>query len=141
MPNYLRGQAYLRLQEGKEAATEFQKIVDHPGIAPLSPIPPWRDSAAREPSPSKVTQQRAAPRVEEFRSISEGRGLWYPHPRASQGRVRRVAVARKAIARGEVHIPSRCVSSLRMFDGIAIEAGKHLPASTGSFHLLSEKGF
>jgi eukaryotic-like serine/threonine-protein kinase len=31
-PVYLRGQAYLAAHQGAEAAREFQKIVDHPGI-------------------------------------------------------------------------------------------------------------
>jgi eukaryotic-like serine/threonine-protein kinase len=31
-PTYIRGQAYLAAGEGKEAATEFQKIIDHSGI-------------------------------------------------------------------------------------------------------------
>jgi eukaryotic-like serine/threonine-protein kinase len=31
-PVYVRGEAYLTAQQGREAATEFQKIVDHPGI-------------------------------------------------------------------------------------------------------------
>ncbi|MGB6814856.1 MAG: protein kinase [Candidatus Sulfotelmatobacter sp.] len=31
-PNYVRGLAYLKLHQGKEAAAEFQKILDHPGI-------------------------------------------------------------------------------------------------------------
>jgi tetratricopeptide (TPR) repeat protein/predicted Ser/Thr protein kinase len=31
-PVYLRGEAYLSLRQGKAAATEFQKIIDHPGI-------------------------------------------------------------------------------------------------------------
>lgn len=31
-PTYVRGQAYLTLGQGKEAATEFQKIIDHSGI-------------------------------------------------------------------------------------------------------------
>ena len=41
-PAYLRGLAYLKLGKGPEAAAEFQKMVDHPGIvqdfitAPLS---------------------------------------------------------------------------------------------------------
>ena len=41
-PAYLRGNAYLALKKGKEAAAEFQKVIDHPGIvqdsmtAPLS---------------------------------------------------------------------------------------------------------
>jgi serine/threonine protein kinase len=41
-PAYVRGLAYLKLGKGREAAAEFQKVVDHPGIlqdfitAPLS---------------------------------------------------------------------------------------------------------
>lgn len=35
---YLRGQAYLKLQKGAEAAAEFQKILDHRGSQPTSPI-------------------------------------------------------------------------------------------------------
>jgi hypothetical protein len=31
-PVYVRGQAYLAAHQGPEAAREFQKIVDHPGI-------------------------------------------------------------------------------------------------------------
>jgi len=31
-PIYLRGQAYLMVQNGNAAAVEFQKIVDHPGV-------------------------------------------------------------------------------------------------------------
>ncbi|MFZ0867250.1 MAG: protein kinase [Candidatus Sulfotelmatobacter sp.] len=31
-PNYVPGLAYLKLHQGKEAAAEFQKILDHPGI-------------------------------------------------------------------------------------------------------------
>jgi eukaryotic-like serine/threonine-protein kinase len=35
-PNYLRGLAYLKLHQGKEAANEFQKVLDHTGICILS---------------------------------------------------------------------------------------------------------
>ena len=31
-PVYVRGQAYLRLGQGQQAAAEFQKMIDHPGI-------------------------------------------------------------------------------------------------------------
>ena len=31
-PTYIRGQAYLAVGQGKEAAAEFQKIIDHSGI-------------------------------------------------------------------------------------------------------------
>ncbi|HEV2665819.1 MAG TPA: hypothetical protein VG324_12960, partial [Blastocatellia bacterium] len=39
-PQYLRGKAYLMLKRGAEAAAEFQKILDHKGYAPLSPLYP-----------------------------------------------------------------------------------------------------
>jgi eukaryotic-like serine/threonine-protein kinase len=31
-PSYIRGEAYLAAGDGKEAAREFQKIIDHSGI-------------------------------------------------------------------------------------------------------------
>jgi hypothetical protein len=37
-PPYLRGEAYLALRQGTQAATEFQKILDHPGIVVNSAI-------------------------------------------------------------------------------------------------------
>jgi predicted Zn-dependent protease len=37
---YLRGQAYLRQRSGKEAGAEFQKIIDHRGVDPTSPLYP-----------------------------------------------------------------------------------------------------
>jgi tetratricopeptide (TPR) repeat protein len=37
-PIYLRGQAYLQAKRGADAAAEFQKIVDHRGIAPADPV-------------------------------------------------------------------------------------------------------
>jgi serine/threonine protein kinase/tetratricopeptide (TPR) repeat protein len=36
-PIYIRGLAYLQSKRGAEAAAEFQKIVDHRGIAPTAP--------------------------------------------------------------------------------------------------------
>jgi serine/threonine protein kinase/tetratricopeptide (TPR) repeat protein len=38
--SYFRGQAYLKQRLGKEAAAEFQKILDHRGIEPMSPLYP-----------------------------------------------------------------------------------------------------
>jgi serine/threonine protein kinase/tetratricopeptide (TPR) repeat protein len=37
-PAYLRGQAYLASHRGSEAAAEFQKILDHPGLVVAQPI-------------------------------------------------------------------------------------------------------
>lgn len=39
-PIYVRGLAYLRARQGAEAAAQFQKILDHPGIAVSEPIVP-----------------------------------------------------------------------------------------------------
>jgi eukaryotic-like serine/threonine-protein kinase len=37
-PVYVRGEAYLALHQGVEAAAEFQKILDHRGIVVSDPI-------------------------------------------------------------------------------------------------------
>jgi DNA-binding winged helix-turn-helix (wHTH) protein/Tfp pilus assembly protein PilF len=37
-PVYLRGEAYLAEKQGRKAAVEFQKILDHPGIVVADPI-------------------------------------------------------------------------------------------------------
>ncbi|MGA8596835.1 MAG: winged helix-turn-helix domain-containing protein [Bryobacteraceae bacterium] len=37
-PAYLRGEAYLALHEGKKAAQEFSKVIDHPGIVMADPV-------------------------------------------------------------------------------------------------------
>ncbi len=37
-PAYVRGQAYLQAQQGREAAAEFQKILDHRGIVFADPV-------------------------------------------------------------------------------------------------------
>jgi len=39
-PIYVRGLAYLRARQAREAAAEFQKILDHRGIVGLDPIGP-----------------------------------------------------------------------------------------------------
>jgi hypothetical protein len=37
----VRGEAYLALHQGAQAAAEFQKILDHPGIVVSDPIGAW----------------------------------------------------------------------------------------------------
>jgi tetratricopeptide (TPR) repeat protein len=37
-PIYVRGEAYLAAHRGAEAATEFQRVLDHPGIALGDPV-------------------------------------------------------------------------------------------------------
>jgi eukaryotic-like serine/threonine-protein kinase len=38
-PAYVRGQAYLQAHQAEAAAQQFQKILDHKGIAGISPVP------------------------------------------------------------------------------------------------------
>jgi tetratricopeptide (TPR) repeat protein len=37
-PMYLRGEAYLDLHDGAKAQVEYQKIADHRGLSPMSPL-------------------------------------------------------------------------------------------------------
>ena len=37
-PIYVRGEAYLAANQGAEAATEFQKVLDHRGVVISDPI-------------------------------------------------------------------------------------------------------
>jgi len=39
-PQYLRGEAYLKLKSGPQAAEEFKTILDHRGWYPTSPLYP-----------------------------------------------------------------------------------------------------
>ena len=39
-PEYMRGLAYLHVDDGEKAAAEFQRILDHRGLAPISPLYP-----------------------------------------------------------------------------------------------------
>lgn len=36
-PAFFRGQAYLDLHKGAEAAIEYQKLIDHPGVVGVNP--------------------------------------------------------------------------------------------------------
>jgi tetratricopeptide (TPR) repeat protein len=57
-PAYVRGQAYLALKQGREAAAEFQKFLDHPSIVINSPLASWRISAL----PAATLYRRMAPK-------------------------------------------------------------------------------
>ena len=59
-PQYLRGQAYLKLKQGTEAATEFQKILDHRGQAPLSLLYPLAHLGLARAAALPVTWPKAA---------------------------------------------------------------------------------
>ncbi len=37
-PNYVRGEAYRAAHDGTNAAAEYQRILDHQGVEPVSPL-------------------------------------------------------------------------------------------------------
>jgi hypothetical protein len=48
-PVYIRGEAYLAAHQGKEAAAEFQKFLDHPSLVWNSPLEArWRTCKSAE---------------------------------------------------------------------------------------------
>jgi hypothetical protein len=75
-PAYLRGEAFLELHRGGDAAMEFQKFFDHRAIVANCPLGRLLPHAL----------ERRRPR--------------HPHPEASQSRVREAAVAHPTTRRG-----------------------------------------
>ena len=58
-PVFVRGEAYLAAHQGKEAAAEFQKILDHRGVVANEPIGALaRISKSAESMPSRATPPR-----------------------------------------------------------------------------------
>ncbi len=93
LPAYVRGRAYLQMNDSQRAAAEFQKILDHPGIvlnfvtgAPGAP-------AARPGAGDDGRQGGRAQVVSGFPHPLERRRSRHPHLPASQSRVRQAQVS------------------------------------------------
>ncbi len=58
---FARGEAYSRLAQPEKAAVEFRKIIEHPGVDPVSPLIPlaWLGLARAEMQVGRVDQSRA----------------------------------------------------------------------------------
>lgn len=65
-PNYLRGQAYLRRKSGAEAAAEFQKILDHRGWDPASPLYPLAQLGLARAAALAPTREDGAARYQAY---------------------------------------------------------------------------
>ena len=63
MPSYVRGLAYLRMRQGKEAAEQFQNILNHRGVCGTLPVVPWPASNWDAPEFSPATIPERAPRT------------------------------------------------------------------------------
>jgi predicted Zn-dependent protease len=65
-PQYLRGLAFLRLQQPDEAAREFRKILDHRGQDPISPLYPLAKLGAARASMLQQDHAQAQRMYAEF---------------------------------------------------------------------------
>jgi tetratricopeptide (TPR) repeat protein len=71
-PIYLRGEAYLRLSKGSEAAAEFQKILDHRGWNPVSPLYPLAHLGLARASALMGDVAHSRKKYEEFLTLWQG---------------------------------------------------------------------
>jgi tetratricopeptide (TPR) repeat protein len=62
-PVYIRGEAYLALSKGNQAAAEFQKFIDHRGFVGNFPWGALARLGLGAPTPCKVTPSKPAPRI------------------------------------------------------------------------------
>jgi hypothetical protein len=90
-PVYVRGQAYLALRQGKEAAAEFQKFPTIVASRKTRRSLRWRTSALPAPTPCKPTPPKSR-RLSGFSHTLEGRRSRYSHPEKSQSGVRKITV-------------------------------------------------
>ena len=63
---WLRGQAYLQLKQGAQAAAEFQKIIDHRGWDVTSPLWPLAHLGLARAAMLQGDAAKAKQRYEEF---------------------------------------------------------------------------
>ena len=94
-PAFLRGEAYLQLHDGKSAAAEFQKVLDHQWYR--ASFPPRRPGAPRPGArPRSLRRRFRQPPVLSgvFRAVEERRPR-HPRAAASQIRIRQTSLARE----------------------------------------------
>ena len=95
-PVYIRGEVYLLLHQGKEAAAEFQKFLDHRGVCRELPFGSVGTPSAR-PRLRLAGRHRPIPScLSRFLYTVEGRRPRHSHPHHGQIRIRQTEV----IARG-----------------------------------------
>ena len=63
MPSYVRGVAYLHMRQGKEAAEQFQNILNHRGVCGTLPTCSWLISSWDAPASLPATMPAPAPRT------------------------------------------------------------------------------
>ena len=87
-PIYVRALAYLRAKRGTEAAAEFQKIVDHRGIAPTAPEHSLAKLGLGRAYVMTGDTAKARAAYQDFLYATEGCGPRHHNPEGSQGGIR-----------------------------------------------------
>ncbi len=65
-PTYVAGEAYLRTRSAAEARKEFQKILDHRGLEPLSPLQPLAKIGLARALAASIDKERGRKAYQDF---------------------------------------------------------------------------
>jgi tetratricopeptide (TPR) repeat protein len=103
-PVYVREEAYLAAHQGKEAAAEFQKVLDHSGIVLNGPIGALARLELGRAYALQGDTAKAKTAYQDLLTL-EGRRRRRPHPERSQGRIREAELSgyarRRPLLRGQ----------------------------------------
>ena len=91
-PVYVRGQAYLEAGRGREAAAEFQKVLDHRGIVLADPIGALAHLQLGRALRYLGRHGQGQERLPGFPHALEGCRRGHPRPQTGQGRIREAIV-------------------------------------------------
>ena len=92
-PAYVRGQAYLEAGRGREAAAEFQKVLDHRGIVLADPIGALAHLQLGRAYVCLGRQGQGQKRLRGFPHPLEGCRRGHPRPQTGQGGIREAIVS------------------------------------------------
>ena len=91
-PVYVRGEGYLALHQGSEAAAEFQKILDHRGIVVSDPIGALAHLQLGRAYALSGENAKAKTAYQDFLTLWKVRRSRHPHPETSESGVREAPV-------------------------------------------------
>jgi eukaryotic-like serine/threonine-protein kinase len=91
-PAYVRGEAYLLAHRGQEAASEFQKIIDHRGTVVNKPFGALAHLGLARAYAMQGDIPKARTAYQDFLTLWERRRPRHPRPGAGQGGIREVAL-------------------------------------------------
>ena len=86
-PVYVRGEAYLAVHRGAEAAVEFQKILDHRGIVVSDPVGAVARLELGRAYALSGDKSRASQRLSGFSCSMERRRPRHPDPKTGPSRI------------------------------------------------------